>query len=399
MCFFLPYCFANQLSASNKIDKCGPKEITKDINKINQSVQYVYNNWDWEVTKDLITKSNVLIQYENHWIIYGVQNLENQSNLSELKSSLDYTQFCLDHSSPYPYLLINRKNKPKQGKETQFYNFLYPYQKNEFIEYALIKKYLGKTLLINLTSVSDNLLEELELTITHEALHLFGQENIQFSEPIYAFQKINDDQLMGGNPTTTIENNTCEIQQSKIDAFTGREYLQYKEKCHQLFNKSVMNEICLDYELIKFITQTNNIKDNNNKTHVLFSLKEIILEIENRSNINGDESFALEWYWYLMEGVPQYIEQRLLLEKNQTRLLSQYESYCAQRDGHQEYFYPLLTGSAIWHGLDYLFDSKKDWTHLAQQLEYNIPSNNNSKFWFNNFHILLDIKMNQLNLN
>ena len=87
LCFFLPYCFANQLSASNKIDKCGPKEITKDINKINQSVQYVYNNWDWEVTKDLITKSNVLIQYENHWIIYGVQNLENQSNLSELKSS------------------------------------------------------------------------------------------------------------------------------------------------------------------------------------------------------------------------------------------------------------------------------------------------------------------------
>ena len=29
----------------------------------------------------------------------------------------------------------------------------------------------------------------------------------------------------------------------------------------------------------------------------------------------------------------------------------------------------------------------------------NIPTNNNSKFWFNNFHILLDIKMNQLTLN
>ena len=399
MCFFLPYSFANQLNTGNIIEKCSQKEINNNIEKINQSVQYVYNNWDWEIAKDLITKSTVLIQYENHWIIYGIHNLENPTNLSELKSSIDYTQFCLGNKSPYPYLLISKKNKPKHSKEIEFYNFLYPHHKDGLIEYALIKKYLGKTLLINLTSASDNLLEELELTITHEALHLFGQENIQFSEPLYAFQKINADQLMGGNPTTTIENNICEIQQSKIDEFTGREYLQYKEKCNNVFNKSIISEICLDYNLIKFITQTNNSKDNHSKIHVLFLLKEIILEIEKRSNINGDESFALEWYWYLMEGVPQYMEQRLLFKKNQTRLLSQYESYCEQRDGHQEYFYPLLTGSAIWHGLDYLFDSKNEWTHLAQQLEYNIPSNNNSKFWFNNFHALLNNKINQLNLN
>ncbi len=399
MCFFLSNSFANQVVPFTAVEKCNQNEISKDINKIDKSVQYAYKSWDWEVARELIAKSTLLIQYENSWIIYGLQNFKNNLNLSDLKNTIDYTSFCLFNDNLYPFLLIIKKDKPAKNKDIQFYNFLYRSDKNTFNEYAAIKKNLGTTLLIHLISVSDNLLEELELTITHEAMHLFGQEDIQFLEPLFTFKKINDEQLISKNLSNFSEYNHCETQQINVDKFTGREYLQYTEKCNTEFNKSVMLEICLDYNLMKFIAQTNNKKDSNSKIHVLFSLKEIILEIENRSNINGDESFALEWYWYLMEGVPQYMEQRLLLEKNQTRLLSQYESYCEQREGHQEYFYPLLTGSAIWHGLDYLFDSKDEWSHLAQQLEYNIPSNKNSKFWLNNFHTLLNNKINQLTLN
>jgi len=396
--FLVSTTFANQANTNREILHCNSRENNQNIFKINQSVQFVYKNWDWQLAKDLIDKSVILVQYENFWIIYGFHNAIEPSVLLKIKNSTDKIYICIDKTNKIPYLLISKKNKPIANKEIHFFNFLYQHKNDTYNEYESIKKYFSRILLINLESTSSNSLEELELTVTHEAMHLFGQDNIQFFEPLYKFNKINHEQLIVQNQSQIIEINECELQQSYIDRFSGREYLQYKEKCQFAFKKSVIQEMCLDLNLIDLIVKKNNIKDNESRLHAILLLKEILKEIENRSTIDGEDSFALEWYWYLMEGVPQYMEQRILLEKNQVRLISQYNSYCDQQNGYEEYFYPLLTGAAIWHGLDYVFESADEWVNLASQVVYNIPTNDNSKLWLNNLQKLLDNKINQLNI-
>jgi len=393
--FFSSASFANQPLANQAFKHCNERELNKDIKKINQSVQYVYKSWDWELASELIDKSVILVQFKNYWIIYGIHN--NNESLLNIENSIDNSFICTDKNFKIPYLLISKKYAPTPSIDNQFFNFLYQHQNNKLNEYKTIKKYFSRILLINLESTSSNSLEELELTVTHEAMHLFGQDNIQFFEPLYKFNKINHEQLIVQNQSQIIEINQCELQQSTIDVLSSREYLQYKAKCHSAFNKSVIQEVCLDLNLLKFIVQTENIIDNDSRLHAIFLLKEIIKEIENRSTVDGEGSFALEWYWYLIEGVPQYMEQRMLLKKNQPRLISQYQSFCEQKNSYEEYFYPLLTGAAVWHGLDYLFESTDDWINIARQAEYNISTTANSRFWFDNFNQLLNNKMNQLN--
>jgi hypothetical protein len=396
LCFFLPVINANQPKNEKLIELCNERDLNKNINKINLSVQYVYKNWDWELARELIDKSVILVEFKNYWILYGIHNINESFTPLNFENSIDTIFSCLNKSNKIPYLLINKKNTPKPGKENQFFHFLYKNQNDGLDEYTAVKKYFNRILLVNLESTSSNSLEELELTITHEALHLFGQDNIHFTEPFYKFNKINEDQLIGINQNPRIITNGCELQQSSMDILSSREYLQYKVNCHTAFNESVIKETCLDLNLLKFIVQTNNIKDNDTRLQAVFLLKEIIKEIEKRSTIDGEDRFALEWYWYLMEGVPQYMEQRILLEKNQQKLISQYQLYCKQENGYEEYFYPLLTGAAVWHGLDYLFESTDDWTNIARYPEYNFPSPTNSKLWFDSFHQLLNNRMNQL---
>lgn len=398
MCFFFTYCFANEQSKHQFIDTCSSQDVGSDIKEIDESVQYIYQHWNWPVAKDLVYKNSLLIQYDVYWLIYNQANLSQQELLAQFKSNEDHSLFCINSSNQIPYLLIKKKTKPIKNKKIQFFNFLYHKDKQGFEDYANISKFFGKTLLINLESVNPNILEELELTITHEALHLFGQDKIQFSEPVINKKK-NEIQTINLDQTAINIDGKCNIDQKILEEFDGREYLEYKNKCSLDFKKSVSHEICLDRNLMIFIMQTRNDRKNDNKLHVLLSLKEIIYEMEKRLSIDENEIFSLEWYWYLMEGVPQYMEQIILMEKNPNRLVSQYNAYCEELSGHEEYFYPLLAGSAIWHGLDYIHDTKEEWADLAMQYDYNVPSKVDSKFWFYHLHQLLNDKIKQLNLN
>jgi hypothetical protein len=88
--------------------------------------------------------------------------------------------------------------------------------------------------------------------------------------------------------------------------------------------------------------------------------------------------------------VPQYLEQKVTINKNIDRISDHYQSYCNQVDGYGDVFYALLTGAAIWHGLEYLNDSRDDWDYLATQSEHNVRMAENATSWFDEFDAILN---------
>ncbi len=351
----------------------------------------VYEEWQWNVAKQLRSNSTILIQFENYWLLYGLHNLNSPKRLEELKAVIPNSLFCIDNGFPVSFILIKRSDWTPPIKKLEFFNFLYPYKAKDASEYIHFKIFFGKVLLINLETLNDNNLNELELTIAHEAMHLFGQEAIQNAEPIFhpAYEAIETDHKEKYQTSSENSANNCHHSIQNFDHQSGRDYLEFKLKCSPSFKKSVINEICINLKLVNFIN-SNSKSTASNRLHVAILIKEIIEELENRVNLYNDSDLPIEWYWYLLEGVPQFMEQKILFRKNPERLINQYDAYCHQKNGHEDYFYPLLTGAAIWHGLDYLFDSPDDWGYKATQKEYNIPSEENPKFWFNNFKLLLN---------
>jgi hypothetical protein len=260
--------------------------------------------------------------------------------------------------------------------------------------------------LINASKADHVINNEIELTIAHEAIHLFSQDDIFDGIPPSRLENtlINENNSQNENQQIIIQpiilkNEACDQELKNIRMFSNREYLDFKYRCLPKFNELVEKEACLDLELIKTISQPHE-DTNGSRLQAIILLKEIFKIMRDKNELYKDNNLALEWYWYLAEGLPQYFEQKILLQRKSIRIISNYEEHCHPTNNSKDmFFYPLLTGSAIWHGLEFIHDSETEWGHLAEQSIENIPDHSMSDEWIDNWLIMLDKQLTRINLN
>jgi hypothetical protein len=370
-------------------ETCSKSTISK-FNQIHNVVSSTYSSWNWPPIEIVKAKASLLIELENHLFFYGLQNLKKEFSVNELKKNNKIKYICINTNSNIPFLYIQTSGK-KTKKENGFYSFLHQGIKDEFEEFSILKDYFGSILYTNLEMISEISLITLEIKLTHEAIHLFGQGELQNSSPEFmAVNVFENGELDKINSIETLIyfQNCSELSKTLVN-ISSREYLQYKEKCSPIFSELVQKEICLDYKLIQIILSSSE-PDENSKNEIHSLLGEIKDTLRKRTELFNDQGLKLEWYWYILEGIPQYAEQKVSLNKNQDRIENHYKSYCLQGEDHDGIFYPLLTGAAIWHGLDFIFDDRSKWDELAIPSEYNVNKSEFPEAWFENFQAILD---------
>jgi len=195
-----------------------------------------------------------------------------------------------------------------------------------------IAKISGDILLIQEKNLTKNTAEEIQRTIVHEGMHLFGQSRVVSNEP--------------------------EI----VGAKNGpRAFLEHLDAVETPYRESVTQEVCVDAEIMKLVLSGN--KDH--KRLVAMKLQEVFKIISNRQ-LKFETSKA-EAYWYFIEGVPQYLDQNFIFKRNPSKVQNLYENYCARSEGVQSGFYANYAGAAILHGLEFVLGSNGAW---RQQLGF-----------------------------
>jgi len=74
-----------------------------------------------------------------------------------------------------------------------------------------------------------------------------------------------------------------------------------------------------------------------------------------------------EKFWYLVEGIPQYMDEQILIKNGSARdIVSSYRAHCSITQQTNDVFYPLLAGAALSHGLDFILGSREAWKNSAK---------------------------------
>ena len=207
----------------------------------------------------------------------------------------------------------------------RFISSLSSSEKNED-RWVKLASAFGKILLLQEDDFNSNVIEEVQRSIIHEGMHLYGQQKLFSQEP-----------------------------QGLEGTLKGRIYLRYLENTKEEYRYSIKREVCLDLDLMRLVVENNE----NHKTQVVDLLRKIFMIYSER-----DELFqvgTLDAYWYMVEGVPQFLDQKFILYKNPQKVLKAYDHYCGSPNGPGEAFYGNLAGAAILHGLDYLYHDSVDW--------------------------------------
>lgn len=184
----------------------------------------------------------------------------------------------------------------------------------------------GKILLLEEIDFKSDVMEEVQRSIIHEAMHLYGQKNLFSQEP------------QGLDNTTS-----------------GRMYLRHLESIDEEYRNSIKRELCLNSQLMRLVIEN----DANSKIRVLELLQKILAVYFQRDKMFGVGS--IDAYWYMVEGVPQFLDQKFILKKNPQKVLRAYDVYCQYATGMHQGFYGNLAGSAIFHGLDHIYGESAAW--------------------------------------
>jgi hypothetical protein len=400
---FLPTTAPAQINSNLLLFKnfqpCSNSLISKFF-PIHDVVTSTYSNWNWPPTEIVNPKASLLIELDNHLFFFGLQNLKKELSFSKLEKNDKIKNICINKNSKLPFLYIQTTESKLKKKDNGFYSFLHQGIKDEYEEFSILKDYFGSILYTNLEMMTGISFVTLEIKLTHEAIHLFGQSELQSSSPEFRAVNVVESKLpeeISSLESMVYFQNCNELSNTLVD-MSSREYLQYKEKCSPMFKELVQNEICLDYKLIQIILN-NRVPDESSRKEIHSLLSEIIDILRKRTALHDDGGLQLEWYWYLLEGVPQYVEQKISLKKYQDRIEDHYKSYCLGGEDHVGIFYPLLTGAAIWHGLEYIFDSRSEWEELAMPTEYNVKYSEFPEAWFEKFQAILDRFSKKININ
>ena len=359
--------------------------------KVDSAVNEVYETWNWRITRKTKETASVLIEYKNEFFLFGLHNLKSKLNKEDLKLISKNGFYCINRKAVLPYLYINSNQSMKEYKGNSFYAFVFPNSKDLYQELNPITKYFNAVLYTNFEHLTQKSLVMLQEKIAHEGVHLFEQaELLNFSPEFIPSKFLQNNNVSEDNSNSKIIiDESCHFLNVPIEEFQSREYLKYKEKCISKFQEMVISEICLDYKLMQIIIENKQpTKETRINVHaILIEIKEIL---KNRSALFDDQDFIIELYWYLAEGVPQYTEQKISIIKDVNRVLDHYSTYCNSGYKPVDTFYPLFTGAAIWHGLEYLHEKSNDWDHLAFQSAYNVESTKHAEVWLDEFQSILD---------
>jgi hypothetical protein len=360
-----------------------------------------YSNWDKKFIDSIHKKAVILFQTDSNYFLFTNQLKTDQFLIDKLIDTKSIKIICRSQiNDTVPFLIIKKDNQRKFESERLFY-FVYRGNKN-FNELDSLSKFFNRILLINATNADHIIKNEIELTIAHESIHLFSQNEIFDGIPPLRIEDVLVNE--NGNDKTNLEkinfeDEKCSFEINEIQKYSNREYLDFKYRCLPKFKELIQKEICLDKELINTIVNKN--EDNNySKFRTTIILIEIFKLLREKNNLYLDNNLALEWYWYLAEGLPQYFEQKILIKRRSTRILKNYDEHCSLANNSSDmFFYPLLTGSAIWHGLEFIYDSESEWGHLAEQTVENIPTISSSEDWIADRLSMLEKKLISINLN
>lgn len=419
LCFFLTYpisTFAQKddnKSLFFNLKKC-EVTIEKKYKQVQKSVASAYATWDWRITNNTRTKATILIEYKDEYFLFGLHNLKLQLQNKDLQQIENINNYCLVSTGDIPYLYISTNDTLKNYKGNSFYEFLFPNAKLKYPSLTPLLKYFNNVLYTNFEHLTSRSLISLQQKIVHEGVHLFEQEELlsyspEFTPHIYLQNFTNQDLPKPDlpNPELTphiylqnfanenIPNNEkiidelCTFLNATVDQLDSREYLKYKEKCLPNFQELVVNEICLGNKLMQTIIE-NKHPNKDSKKIVLDLMQELKNVFIKRTELYNDQDLLIELYWYLVEGVPQYLEQKISLEKDTNRISDYYGMYCEKGYKSADIFYALFTGASIWHGFDHLSNNSEKWEHLASQTLYNVRSAKAASDWIDEFQMILD---------
>jgi hypothetical protein len=186
---------------------------------------------------------------------------------------------------------------------------------------------VGEILVLQEKNLTKNTAEEIQRTIIHEGMHLYGQSWMVSNEPT----------VMGGK-------------------VSPRHYLEQLDSIESSYRDSVTREICIDVQIMKLV-QTGNIDGKVTVNQKLKEVFEIILERQQKYNTSNAEA-----YWYFVEGIPQYLDQKFIFKDNPQKIIDLYSNYCARSEGVQSGFYANYAGAAIFHGLEFVLGSTGAWS-------------------------------------
>ena len=329
--------FSQDRTTLRLAEECS-RVFSSDAVAISARIGSALSNGVWAGTK-FLTGRPVLIDTPEGFVLTGYGSLDRgREFFSRLDSQLwnlplRECQFAVPASALSPsvstvsvlHLPFSRKVPSKTGHA---YDFIYP-------QYDLGRRasgnspqaaasILGRYLYITLPSVDDSQLIELERTLIHEGMHLFGQGHILGREPV-----------------------------PPAMALTGRGFLEQKVLEDPLFRKGVVSEVCEAHRVLRLILESRSSRE-----EVREGLRRMRAIAQQRFSIYNSRD--LEFFWYYAEGIPQYLDHQVLLKDRgfgQDKLLSLYDGYCKGEISGGQVFYPNLVGAAYLHGYDYLVSS------------------------------------------
>jgi len=208
---------------------------------------------------------------------------------------------------------------------------------------------IGKFLYIEVGILDKTALVEIQRTIIHEGVHFFGQSNILISAP-----KVSD---VGSS---------------------SRELLIAEYRENDDFRLSVHRELCIGREILdKVFAESKPTKSEIRS--LLVHMVGIANDRRDGSRIDVKEA---EKFWYLVEGIPQYMDQQILIKNGSASDIGHsYRIYCTSMQSPVDGFYPLLAGAALSHGLDFVLGSRDAWQNSAK---FDVTGPNNWSIFLTN---------------
>jgi len=318
--------------SATKIAECAGIVI-RQYAELHDIVMEAVDNSKWLDTYALKDNYSILIQTNGRLIFYhgrGDVNSEalNSKLMLETLSDSQKPKVCIgklpDRGIQFHYFIIDSLGIIPSKDDA--YEFIYslngesPLKSDYFTKLA---NSFGKLLFIKLDNMDQSSLIEAGRTIIHEGMHLYGQQNIIAAQPTPPDRSL-----------------------------SSRTYLQALSPD---FNNLVQKEICLDAKLVAKISKNPD----KNRDEIIDILVDILAISSKRQDLFS--TGPLEAYWYVLEGLPQYLDQKYLMKKNSDKLVRLYENFCSDAQAQTKIFFPTLAGAAIFLAFDTIFKDEKSW--------------------------------------
>lgn len=334
----------------NKKSKRCAEKISRENIQLNQIVGEAIGASRWRKEYALEANYTIAVQTKNSFTIYsgGIGKETNNDDIDEIvrivnpNKSIEFCEEIRKNKDGQSLTLIFIKPEVDEWK-VNGYQLIYPERGMGSQDNTLTRlaNKLGKFLLIHSDSLGEDAILEIGRTVIHEGMHLFGQQQIIGAEPL--------------SPDPSIR---------------GRTYLQLN---NPKYAELVQEEICLNAEMIERINE--NYEDIHQQAENDFKIIELLYK-SIRVSEKRQEKFntkPMESYWYLLEGLPQYLDQNYLKKRNPKKLVRIYKNLCSDPDAQSKTFYPNMTGAALFMGIEYVFEvifqGDDSWKN-ALKLEY-----------------------------